>query len=117
MDIWHHMSQACADYDAGFHFEEGGCAGMAIAIHEALAKSGENPVYVSFRNICHIAVLCDARLIDHSGASHVKAEFDEIPEARVLELAAEWGCNVPADLEWARAIVARAHELAQGPAP
>jgi hypothetical protein len=117
MEFFEHMSQACADYEAGFHFEEGGCAGMAIAIHEALAQRGETPSYVSFKNTCHIAVLNSGQLIDHSGATPSKAEFEHISEDQLFALAKDWGCHLAADLEWARAIVSRAHELSERPSP
>jgi hypothetical protein len=100
------MIPACTAAQVGFHFEEGGCWGMALALHDAFTKLGLHPELVVTPNQGHALVRLGSELFDHSGETFTKlplkvvsieglfqeAEAAGVPEDEVLadkELATE----------------------------
>jgi hypothetical protein len=61
------MISAVARLGYGFHFEEGGCYSMALALHYALSQRGQHAQLVYDETIGHAFVQIGGAFIDHQG--------------------------------------------------
>lgn len=112
------IPEACNNHEAGFHFEEGGCFGFAIALHQALSQSGFEPQYCLHQGAVHAAVHLGSATIDHQGqgCSHASSQYVRHLDLESIKKAAQTaGCNtdqIDADVDWAREILQSARKLA-----
>ena len=64
-----HLHDAVEASGAGWHFEEGGCWGMALALYDAFKALGEQPqLMLQTDDFAHALVLVDGQLYDYTGA-------------------------------------------------
>jgi hypothetical protein len=100
----------------GFHFEEGGCWGMAAALAEHFCALGK-PVLVRYqpKSFVHAWVVVDGRNFDGDGemlsTSTLFTDAVEIPAAQLAHLASFFGCSrddFEADAQLARELVGNA---------
>jgi len=117
MDFLDHMIDACSAAQAGFYFEEGGCIGMAIAIHDALQAEGCIPTFVSMTQTAHVAVMVDDIVYDHQGACRNPHTVKPITLEQLHALGSEWNSDIEADAAWAREIISLARDFAAAPGP
>jgi hypothetical protein len=117
MDFLDHMIDACSAAQAGFYFEEGGCIGMAIALHDALREDGRSPRFVSMKRTAHVAVAVDGAAYDHQGECSNPQAFDTITREELLTLGNEWSSDIESDTAWAREVISVAREFVSAPAP
>ena len=117
-----HLSQACDDLCMGFHFEEGGCWGMALALHETLlGQAVEHRILVRPHGFVHAMVEVGTTLYDYQGSMRPPASTDELVVADDKALIA-WAAGagwseeeVLADKFQALEVIARAMQIAQEP--
>lgn len=62
-----HLQDAVEASEAGFHYEEGGCWGMALALYDAFRGLGEHPQLVITTDDGHALVQVNGQLYDYSG--------------------------------------------------
>jgi hypothetical protein len=117
MDFLDHMIDACSAAQVGFHFEEGGCIGMAIAMHEALEADGLQPSFRLMKYSDHVFVCAGDLLCDHQGALHKYPECEHIDKEGLMKLGNIWNSDVEDDTICAREVIALARELAQTSRP
>src|SRR3989344_5316262 len=107
--------QQCGDrFEAGFHFEEGGCWGMALALQEAVG--GE--LFMRDGEFVHVYCRLEGQLYDWQGTAPA-APGRVIDREALLALAAVNGVDketLQADYEWAHQIIQAAREEAQNTA-
>ncbi len=115
-DFADHMIDACSGAEAGFHFEEGGCWGMALALHDHLTVLGQAPALVVMTNFAHAMVSVDGQFLDHQGIAHVNpADTRQVTEEELLALAEQGGFSrdeIEGDRQQAAEIIEYAQELA-----
>lgn len=116
-----HLQQACDGHEMGFYFEEGGCWGMALALHEVLndpatwAGTGvvERPL-VQMRarteGFVHAFVSVGDLMVDYRGAWRAPNPSNSLPcdDAQLRALARRFGIppdDLEADLASARAVI------------
>lgn len=110
-----YLSDAIGYAEAGFYFSEGGCWGMALALHNALG--GDLKVSLR-RGGTHAWVEADGWAYDDEGASasgQHALQGETVSVSELFELAAESGVgrdSVLSDAEWASSIILAAQELA-----
>src|SRR3954471_24089543 len=64
-----HLQDAVEASGAGWHFEEGGCWGMALALYDAFKSLGEHPqLMLQTDDFTHALVLVGGQLFDYNGA-------------------------------------------------
>lgn len=64
------LQEICAINEVGFHFEEGGCWGMALALHERLTHQGFVPqIHVETHRFVHAFVAVGNWSADYRGVS------------------------------------------------
>ena len=68
----HHLQEANDQAEVGFLFEEGGCYGMALALHAKLAALGLAPQIAIQGDGHHAFVLLNGWLIDYRGAQNIE---------------------------------------------
>ena len=116
-DFMDHMIDAVSNAGFGFHFEEGGCWGMALAIHDKLRSLGHNPEIVVTKGNTHAMVRDAGRLYDHSGEAYgFSGRLRRLTPEALLALAGRCGVDedqVMADKDAAAEIIEAAEELAQ----
>jgi hypothetical protein len=61
------LQTACERVEAGFYFEEGGCFGMALALHGTFLQQGLAPRYAVNDSFVHAFVELDGRYFDYTG--------------------------------------------------
>jgi hypothetical protein len=66
------LSQACERIEAGFYFEEGGCFGMALALHATFTQSGIKASLAVDKSFIHAYVLAHGHLYDHQGRGRME---------------------------------------------
>lgn len=109
-----HMSDACEFGEAGFHFEEGGCWGMALALYDFFMKIGETPQLVVQPNLTHAMVEVSGILYDHRGVSYSELPIEKITRDQLFEYAARAGWTheeIHIDEAWASDIIQAAVSL------
>lgn len=102
------MQDAVDEAEAGWHFEEGGCWGMALALRSALG--GEIVVRDGF---IHAYVRAEGRAYDWQGEASFTGGRVVTREQLVREALAN-GCpkdKLDADFEWADHIIERARQM------
>jgi hypothetical protein len=68
LDHLEYLSDAISEAELGFYFEEGGCFGMALAIHEHLSRMGlPAHVALSSTDFVHAYAELNGNLYDHHG--------------------------------------------------
>lgn len=67
LDFLDRLTDGCSAAGAGFYFEEGGCWGMALALHDALARIGHEPEYLVCQRNRHAMIEAGGRIYDHTG--------------------------------------------------
>ena len=101
-----HLPQATARVEAGFHFEEGGCIGMALALQDTLRRYGvEAPLALFPGDFKHAGVFVGKRFLDASGLGLQEVTPTLISPQRLFDVAREWGHtheDVLSDKEWAQ---------------
>lgn len=113
------LTDACEVQEAGFHFEEGGCHGMALALLEEMRRLDQD----DWRIACsedrgHFVVRQGEVALDHQGRLHpgAAARYTVVVEgstaAEVARAAGLDSDSVEADLEWARRVIRSAKSLA-----
>ena len=108
------MADACTLADAGFHFEEGGCFAMAVALGRAMVEDGHDPRLAFSPKALHAFVEVDGDLYDHAGRVSGRHEVDYVTEDRMRELAKAHGHdyeNFEIDLAAAYEIIQSARGL------
>lgn len=113
------IQDACNDHGAGFHFEEGGCWGMALALSEDLQRVGvAHQVMVRTDGFAHAMIEIDGALYDYKGLC-VNQSFDVLTPVSDLQalvsLAKEFGASdddLQRDRAWAATIIGSARRLA-----
>lgn len=113
-DFTKHLSDACTYAQAGFHFEEGGCFGMAAALYEAFVDDGYVPKIMAMDSICHMLVEVNGTLYDHQGIVRSTPKVHEVRADALAVHAVANGRSVDefeADRNWARDIIAQARVL------
>lgn len=109
------LMDACHAAGVGFHFEEGGCWGMAIALAETIRAEGADAQIVTDAGWRHALVRTDGRLLDYSG--WVMSSLDDlspVSEESLLEGFDRHGHyrdGIEADAEDARGIISNAANL------
>lgn len=119
------LIDACGENQAGFHFEEGGCFGFALALHEALQACEIEARLAAHADprVVHAAVIVGQVSIDHQGDAPLGSagRFRAIEDvASMRALAASHGVDemqLDHDLEWARAVIHTARRLVDAAAP
>lgn len=105
------MQSACDRHEAGFHFEEGGCWGMAAALQEELG--GE--IILRGGDFTHVYVRVAGQLHDWQGrAQAFEGPQTPITAQELVQQAIAHGCTkdeFEADKAWAQAIISTAKEL------
>ncbi len=105
------MQSAGEKHEAGFHFEEGGCWGMAAALQEELG--GE--IILRGGDFTHVYVRVAGQLYDWQGqAQAFNAPQTPIPPQELAQIALSHGCteeDFEADKSWAKSIISTAKEL------
>ena len=100
----------------GFHFEEGGCWGMAAALAAHFFALGK-PVLVRYQpeSFVHAWVVVDGRSFDGNGemlsTSTLFVDAVDVPAAQLAQLAGSFGCcrdDFEADEQLARELVGNA---------
>lgn len=120
--IWvDYLPQAIEDCQAGFHFEEGGCFGFALAASKYLARSGMETVELALRtDCCHAYAKIGELLIDHQGAwlqtKPVRSTDEEGLRAYALE-SGHTREDLSSDESWASQTIERAISLAHQAVP
>jgi hypothetical protein len=115
-----HMIDACSRVGVGFHFEEGGCWGMALALHDHFTSLGipSWPVIGTTRGRdSHAMVEADGRLYDHQGITRWKDTTDRVDRDELLHRAERAGFSegeVESDRAQAAEIIEFAVEMGQG---
>ena len=108
------LSEACGLSQVGFHFEEGGCFAMAVAIHDALLEDGHEPRLAFDRSAAHAFAEADLDLYDHQGRRHTRAGIEYVTRDGMRDLALSSGHSeedFEIDLRDAMEIVGSAREL------
>lgn len=93
------LLEATEAAQVGFFFEEGGCWGMALALHQALTARGHEVAFaVQEKGFMHAWVVADGSVhLDHQGRRLSLPERYQLyqDEARFREVAMQTGgCNV-----------------------
>lgn len=86
-----HLIDAVSAAEAGFHFEEGGCFGMALALADAFRADGLDPELVLMRGATHAMVRVDGALYDHQGRVPVSPVVRVVTEFELRQAAAMAG--------------------------
>lgn len=105
------LPTACAEAQTGFHFEEGGCWGMAYAIAEMAIEAGFHAEVKEHPFFIHATVLVDGKHYDHSGIVTMRevteaGHFVLLSELRTV--AGNYGISADQfehDRAWARQII------------
>ncbi|RYF09436.1 MAG: hypothetical protein EOO77_23850 [Oxalobacteraceae bacterium] len=103
------LQSACDDAQVGFHYEEGGCWGMALALRDTFAKMGMRPSLQVGEEFVHAAVEVDGILYDWQGRCQME-NSREVTQREFLRLVVSNGCrdDLLPDYEEAKAIIANA---------
>lgn len=109
------LPEVCEHAQAGLHFEEGGCWGMALALDDALRADGLAPQIVVMPG--HAMVRANGKLYDHMGEVVARGlrGLREVDRAGLLAAAEDAGWTrdeVEGDRDWAAELIASARELA-----
>lgn len=113
------MIEATTLAGVGFHFEEGGCWGMALALRDEFARRGRTPsLAVSFLRgePSHAMVLLDGHLYDHQGKVAMPMPVTKVDEKGLFDAAARAGLDkseVMADKDLADEIIQNAVHLSR----
>ena len=115
-----HMHEALDAAQAGTHFEEGGCWGMALALRDALSDDGIVAFLAIQDGFTHAMASAGNTLVDHTGVmpGHVRATLVDTTAFVLAHEAA--GCSedaVEADCQWATDVIATAREFAAEASP
>lgn len=105
-----HLQAAIDQAEAGWHFEEGGCWGMALALRTALGPGSEIVVRDDF---VHAYVRAGGRTFDWQGESDF-AGGRVVTRDHLIKEALANGCSqdqLEADTDWADQIIERARRL------
>jgi hypothetical protein len=88
-----HMSEACERAEAGFYFEEGGCFGMAIALHATLTAAGVDARLGVTTDFIHAYAVAHGHLYDYRGkkVGAIPPDFALLQRTDFLQFAAEHG--------------------------
>jgi len=103
-----HLQAAIDQAEAGWHFEEGGCWGMALALRSALGGD-----IVLRDDFVHAYVRFDGTTYDWQGESEF-AGGRVVTRDQLVQEALANGCSkeqLDADTEWADQIIERAREM------
>lgn len=109
-DFAGYLQAAAENAHAGWHFEEGGCWGMALALHDAMG--GE--IVVRHDSFVHAYVQKDGVLYDWQGACRPAPCGAPISRLRLVKEAQSNGATleqVDSDKNWAALIIKEAKEL------
>jgi hypothetical protein len=114
-----HLPKACEQMCAGFHFEEGGCWGMALALETALKQQGQPcTIWVRPMDFVHAMMDIDGQLIDYSGLCTQQGR-ENLEQAGSRQAVLEWADNfgitqeeVENDEQFATKVIALAQEIA-----
>ena len=113
------LMEGCDACETGFHFEEGGCFGFAIALHGELEKIQPAVQIGISAGLTHCVVLLGPVAMDHHGidlAQHLTYAPQESIDA-VYAAALEAGHThdaVDSDVHWAREVIAAAKSICMG---
>lgn len=112
-----HLMQACGHCRAGFHFEEGGCFGFAVALHEELSKIQPCAQIGMSQEFAHCVVLLGPLAVDHQGDRPLEHAHKYAPLAGLAALYAAAAAaghsrdDVDGDVAWAREVIGAAKSL------
>lgn len=114
-----HLPKACEQMYAGFHFEEGGCWGMALALEKTLKQQGQPcTIWVRPMDFVHAMVDIEGQLIDYSGLC-IQQGRENIARAESRQAVVDWADNfgitqeeVENDEHFATKVIALAQDLA-----
>ena len=106
------LNDAVNNAQVGFHFEEGGCWGMAAALNKALPGSS---ILVIKQNghPAHAMVRLGDLFIDWNGVAKKSwpGEVMEVSPEQLAEIAEQYDCAFYADEELAQELIANAQGL------
>lgn len=108
------MLSACNAAGVGLHFEEGGCWGMALALHDAFRALRLNPELVVMPNQGHALVRVGEELFDYSGETMAGSSLKVVTVAGLFAEAKRAGWSrdeVLADKATAAEIIHNAQTL------
>ena len=121
-DFVHHLQEANDLAEVGFLFEEGGCYGMAIALHAKLSAVGRAPQIVVWGDGHHAFVLLDGWLLDYRGAQNIEEWSNPLTGMTPREMKGRalgrWKADdLTGDIAVAEQVIAAAIDLAQNHLP
>jgi hypothetical protein len=112
-DFTANLRQAAENCEFGFFFEEGGCWGMALALHDTFAKEGKHVEYALQTDFSHALVRVDGQLYDWSGPTKV-ANVKIVNRRELLRAALESGWakdEISASYQDAMEVIGAAKEM------
>lgn len=108
------MPDAVTNHEAGFHFEEGGCWGMAKALHELFDTCRMNPVLLLREGDgAHAMVRSLDGAYDHQGMGRISKDAVVVAASELAVVAARNGISdeeFESDTIWAQSVVSTAVE-------
>lgn len=112
------LQALCDAQGAGFHFEEGGCWGMALALHATLTADGHPAELVVFTPDVHAVVRVGPWMADYRGVQPWVPQPGQVevhtPASLLQAAQARFGCTldeVQADQALAQDLLTAAQEL------
>lgn len=115
-DIDSYLQTACGYADAGFYFEEGGCFGMAAALHELFTREGLAPEFAYSQRTCHAMVKVGNAFYDYRGEHPAPSDIQVVSKAefqRTLQASGFSQEQFDGDRAYAEQAIGSARELAE----
>ena len=110
-----HLPAANARKEAGFFFEEGGCWGFALALHEVLSSQGRQAQIVLQKGWAHAFVRVEGVLVDYTGVSSASEQLFEVEPAELRAYAIEHAGHLDEEITeammFAKSVIALAQDL------
>lgn len=95
MSFVDHLQDAVEATEAGFHYEEGGCWGMALALYDAFQALGKHPqLMIATGHFAHAMVQVDDQLYDYRGVVYDAPPAKPITRAGLMRGALRSGHSV-----------------------
>lgn len=104
------LADGCEAVEAGFYFEEGGCFGMALALHAEMSAAGGDPrLTICEHDFVHAMVEIDGGYFDHRGKYPPREAMRPVDTAEFMNLAQLYGHGpekIESDRAWASNAIA-----------
>ena len=111
-----HLQSACDLVEAGFYFEEGGCFGMALELHDVLSRAGLSPRLFVNDSFVHATVEVDEQQMDYRGFCSSAAGARSVTCKELMDFAFSHGhdtASIASDRAFAAQAISQALNLAQ----